>query len=534
MNILEIIKKRFSCPFEGNILDEMLVEASKSQDRNIAVILTENELTKYDGENKEYVIALRENNRLKGMFDLGEILPNTNVNLILYVFTKDRPDSFVVGEYHGPMQKKRIKSDQPSDWKTLYSEYYYEYLHKIERWVRSGNIANSEFARFNTVNNELFEGVFAPKRYSENVYRVKAALETEKTVHLSEVADIIRPRPDVDCDKRAMKLTVSEWKYPIDYSKLREGIPTNTPLKKNDILFKNFDQIYLLDVEPEQEIHFSTNFYVIRPKGILPQYLLMYLQSDTAKIIMQSLSMGGVFSRIRMSDMRNIPIVMPTLSDMEYIQTFRLKYYMPKDIADYSRTSRLMAYMLKLQGHQVKTTEEKAIESVENILGEEWAQNIHVCKTEVMQEFLESDINELNVCFRGKAYKATLILAGSILEAVLIDWLTEIKGINYFDEPYIIQKEQWDRRNNCVRRDRNGNIMYYNKEAGLADYIDEIKELARPAWMKSHEAHEIRKKRNLVHAKLCMNDTTEINEQTCREVIQYLKEVIETRGIQQN
>ena len=73
--------------------------------------------------------------------------------------------------------------------------------------------------------------------------------------------------------------------------------------------------------------------------------------------------------------------------------------------------------------------------------------------------------------------------------------------------------------------------MYYNKEAGLADYIDEIKELARPAWMKADEAHKIRKKRNLVHAKLCMSDTTEINEQTCREVIQYLKDVIETRGL---
>lgn len=534
MDIFKIIEKRFSCAFGGNIRDEVLVEASKSKERNIGLILTENELTKYYGENKEYIIALRENNRLKGMFDLGVILPNTSVNLILYVFTKDRPDSFVVGEYHGTVQKRRIKSDQPFDWKTIYTEDYYEYLHKIEQWVVSGDIGNSEYARFNTVKNELFEEVFAPKRYSENVYRVKTALKSEKTVRLSDVADIIRPRPDADREKRAMHLTVSEWRYPIDYSKLREGVLTNTPLQKNDILFMNFDQTYLLDVEPEQELHISPNFYVIRPKGILPQYLLMYLQSDTAKIIMQSLSMGSVLSRIRMADMQNIPIIMPTLSDMEYIQTFRLKYYKPKDIADYSRTSRLMAYMLKLQGHQAKTTEAKAIESVENILGEEWAQNIHVCKTEVMQEFLESDINELNVCFRGKAYKATLILAGSILEAVLIDWLTEIKGINYFDEPYIIQKEQWDRRNNCVRRDRNGNIMYYNKEAGLADYIDEIKELARPAWMKSHEAHEIRKKRNLVHAKLCMNDTTEINEQTCREVIQYLKEVIETRGIQQN
>ena len=164
-------------------------------------------------------------------------------------------------------------------------------------------------------------------------------------------------------------------------------------------------------------------------------------------------------------------------------------------------------------------------DSLEDILEEEWTQNIRVCKTEVMKEFLDSDIRELNTCFRGKAYKATLILAGSILEAVLIDWLSEIKGIDYFNAPYIIRRE---------RIDREGNITYYEKEAVLADYIDEIKELARPRWMKSEEAHVIRKKRNLVHAKLCMRDTNEINEETCREVIQYLKEVIETRGIHSN
>lgn len=37
--------------------------------------------------------------------------------------------------------------------------------------------------------------------------------------------------------------------------------------------------------------------------------------------------------------------------------------------------------------------------------------------------------------------------------------------------------------------------------------------------------------RNLFHAKLCMSYISDINERTCRKVIQYLKEVIETRGI---
>ena len=54
----------------------------------------------------------------------------------------------------------------------------------------------------------------------------------------------------------------------------------------------------------------------------------------------------------------------------------------------------------------------------------------------------------------------TLILAGSILEAVLIDWLTEIKGEDYFKKDYMIT-------------DRNGR----SKRADLIDYINEIKEI---------------------------------------------------------
>ena len=43
------------------------------------------------------------------------------------------------------------------------------------------------------------------------------------------------------------------------------------------------------------------------------------------------------------------------------------------------------------------------------------------------------------------------------------------------------------------------------KRADLVDYINEIKYIERPHWMEeASKAHEIRKKRNLVHAKLCI------------------------------
>lgn len=130
-----------------------------------------------------------------------------------------------------------------------------------------------------------------------------------------------------------------------------------------------------------------------------------------------------------------------------------------------------------------------------------------------LENFIKNDIKELNICFKNKAYKATLALAGSILEAFLIDWLSEIHGKDYSKVDY----EVWDIHKNAPKR------------AELVDYINAIKEIKKPKWMKeARKSHDIRKKRNLIHAKLCLK-SDEINEKVCEQVIDYLKDIFKTR-----
>ena len=129
------------------------------------------------------------------------------------------------------------------------------------------------------------------------------------------------------------------------------------------------------------------------------------------------------------------------------------------------------------------------------------------------KDIILRDMQELKQCFTAGAYKASIILAGSILEAFLIDWLSEINGKNYFDEDYVV----FDKYRNQERR------------ADLKDYIDAIEELKKPSWFDAaKKATEIRKKRNLVHAKLYI-DNKDISKETCNEVISYLEYVINTR-----
>jgi len=133
--------------------------------------------------------------------------------------------------------------------------------------------------------------------------------------------------------------------------------------------------------------------------------------------------------------------------------------------------------------------------------------------TRLPQTVICGILNPYPVWILCRFINPSLILAGSILEAVLIDWLSEIKGVDFFKKTYMVKDDKGK-----------------DKPADLNDYINEIKYIERPHWMEeANKAHAIRKKRNLVHAKLCMK-SNEINEEVCREVIGYLKDVLKTRG----
>ncbi len=253
--------------------------------------------------------------------------------------------------------------------------------------------------------------------------------------------------------------------------------------------------------------------YVVRCKNILPEYLYLYLTSDTAKCVFEIHSSGTVLKRLYYRTLCEFPIIVPKLAEQQYIAEFEMITSRNVRIYQKETEERIKAYFETMQKLASKKAKAKNVEDILNI---EIAKTIKAHNEDQLRSFLTDDLQELNICYRNKAYKATLILAGSILEAVLIDWLSEIKGVDYFEEDYYVK----DRRTGK------------DKKAELIDYINEIKYIEKPHWMEEAEkAHIIRKKRNLVHAKLCMK-SNDVNEEVCKEVIGYLRDVLKTRGVQ--
>ena len=145
------------------------------------------------------------------------------------------------------------------------------------------------------------------------------------------------------------------------------------------------------------------------------------------------------------------------------------------------------------------------------------ARKVLAIRYERIDKMVNEDLGELERCLNVHAYKSVLILAGSVLEAFLLDWLSERDGRDYMTEPFYIYK--WNRKTQ-----KNERIQ----TSDLRDYINSIAELKRPEWMLDN-THTIRKRRNLVHARLQLNEDAEINSEMCSEVIGYLKDVIKKR-----
>lgn len=337
--------------------------------------------------------------------------------------------------------------------------------------------------------------------------KVERILKKEQMVSLLSVAEAMKPER---VDEEGLILTTKASTYPMNYDELEEGKISNVKLVKGDIVFKALmlNMIYLVDEEPAKDVYASTNDLVIRPTRIQPEYLFFFFKSEIGKRIFELLCPSIVGrTRIRMNVLDKLDVPMPKKNPDEYRRIFEVENHLRIDISAYNA---------------LLSNREKYVDgdSVEDILNQELAQNIKTCKTEAMKSFLSDDIKELNLCFNAKAYKATLVLAGSILEAILIDWLSEIKGVDYFNNDYYVVRK--DYRTGQERR----------KRADLIDYINEIKYIEKPNWAEgAKKADTIREKRNLVHAKLGIA-SSDINEHTCRMVIRYLEDVIKSRGIE--
>ncbi len=431
-----------------------------------------------------YKTEIKNKWHLKGIFELGfpinfiidktkDIKTNLikaslrNEPLYLYIFSRNPVDEILLGFNNSDVYafksiKDSIEEEDPLRIKSdLSSETYYENIinfyetgklpEKTQRNLLEGEV-DFEFSKIPASKFEL--------KYLECLYRYKQGVieefglpeKTEKLCKLSNLVQILEYQDEIIA---TMNDIIVNYYY-------LDGMTWS--LRR------------LLSIPQEnKKIEFVS---LIHSFSVDPYYLCVFLESQFAEDYCLR-NFDTCYENIDDVPLSDIQIFIPEKIDASY---YKKKYEMER--------SEKMAIQ--------KSIEENSNNSFYN---------------KEARDIILKDLKELHSCFNNKLYKASIILAGSILEAFLIDWLSEIKKEDFFAKDYMI----FDKYRNKERR------------ADLKDYIDEIQELKKPSWFDAgKKATAIRKKRNLVHAKLYINDS-DISKETCTEVINYLEYVINTR-----
>ena len=471
------------------------------------------------------------------IFELGTCYLGHNEEPYFFWFiSKDPVETIKVSIFYKDSHPEEDSSRVGSTLKlpSSYTNSFLEYISLLDNWHKGFTkmpASEEHKYEFNEINAEEFEPTRAYARY----YRkenddIRKLLSKTTIVPIEEVADVITSRLKLpNHEKKTVRIINNRRapNYPFSFEK--DTIPspqTTEKLHKNDIVaYRNPLDCFLLDFEPDNDLYALGT--VIRARKTTPEYLYLYLKSKTAQKIYEELTIPLGFGHTTLWGSSINPTIHKSDS---FIEQFPV--VLPQKPDDYD-IEKFQEFSTPNEHHYLKQSTIPPV-TMEDVLSRETINDIRFHNSSLIRKQVLEDIEELNICFSNKAYKATLILCGSILEAVLIDWLSEINGVNYFKKNKITVKRAKKDKNGQSVVDSEGNPVFERVTIQHLDqYINTIKEIKDPDWDAEADcADQIREKRNLVHAKACLKQDARITESTCEQVIEHLKTVLRSRGLQ--
>lgn len=453
---------------------------------------------------------------LQEILDLGNCyLGTANCPQTLLHLSKTSVPKIKVAIYYSEVHpyKDTFKSGSFPHLSDKYTESYLDYISHIEKWITTNKMPREKVRdwEFRNIAKKNFDYKKPYPHYYQNRFdNIRGLINKSQCYKLSDIADISFPVPANLTDSAAKGKVLNSKpmpSYPFYPERHCKDLPISTvELKKGDII--RYDTgFFLIDSTPKYKMFAPYGHAVIRARKFSPEFLYIYLNSDTAKEINQAIEIS----------LGDNPTFRPNISDYPvYWDNLGLDHYknLFEKIADPYQIDYEQEQLPKKESISKKTLQEAASLVARNSRNE-------------LKKICKSDFKELTICLQQKAYKATLVLAGAILEAFLLDWLSEYDQTNYFKKRKNYRPIQ--RENNIPQKDSDGNYLRSKADATLSDYIDDLKELNTNWNAEAKKADRIRKQRNLVHAKLYFRHANTINGSLCTSIVQDLKEIINSR-----
>ena len=479
-----------------------LERALKSSEREL-VLLIPNSLTIH---RRDFVTLFSKYN-LSELFEISNCFLGAWKEPYMFMhITKEQISDIKIASYERPAHLYRDDIYDPKCGKLRvcedYLTNYLQYLDKLDSWRKTSKKPDDveyEERFFEVSYSEFNPEVVYTRFYLDYNAETRKVLKDEHLVQLSEIADVIPSYLDpngVGIEVRALDGNrMPQYPYFPELDTIKT-FPSTVKLQKWDIVEQHNEYFFLVDKESDFDVYAPPATNVIRvKKGFSPEYLYLFLTSKIAWKIRSVLTIpSGDHSSASSRRLDEFPIVVPKEDTSVYVDQFS-KIASPDE-----RVYQKLAYS-------------ETNQNVRDILQAEVIQSIKFNNESLLRTHVEKDMKELNRCYEAKAFKSAIMLAGSMLETFLIDWVSEIDGINYFEEEKVVTKKDGSQGS-----------------ADLSDYIYYLYNYYKPKWNDvSKKAHQIRNKRNLVHVKLYLKRSEEITDELCRNIIDNLKEIINSR-----
>lgn len=278
-------------------------------------------------------------------------------------------------------------------------------------------------------------------------------------------------------------------KLPYNPNKLpiTEGDATNQVLAEGDVIVTpNCSKVFLVTGKLNG-VYAPAHSYHIRLKpnsAVSAQYLCLYLKSEVAKKYSLKMAVGSVIPRIVLKDFRQLPILLPDNDTLAKSDELYQRLQTPD--SDLDKINNLIAGT----HDQGRLQDSFLLEELEKL---------RISKRVIIEKLIKDDLKELKVCIDKGLYKSSMVICGSILEAIILDWLSETEKHDYYRD---------------------------NAEISLSKAITLLKKLGELDYEAANAAHNIRTMRNLIHPRNYFQNQGKVTKKECMKLLAQLKQII--------
>lgn len=507
MDIYKIIDDRLRYPLASKTENkddlDYIDHVLSTQENKTGLILVQNTIDRKGTNNKLIKELVLSDWHISGVFDLSQLMyPYSGVNFSFYWLTKAKPKQVLFSIFKGSETYKdnsqSIKTLEDLVVNRVITAKYEKYLNCLNTVIKGAN--HSELNQ-QSCEAEFFKRTFDDVdfdnlsiRYnSPEIVESRLKLKKETILPLSEVADILLPRKIKNLTGKVCKS--KHLGRLQDCLKSEAEKATDILVQAGDILVARMGRLNLTLVEHDfdEPVYASEYLFVIRPKSdsINPEFLFLYFRSDTAQNYFVQFEPGVIGHYFTKERIRNLPIIIP---DGQVLANAKPLF---EALYNDNKPDRVEIINQKLFNTEIpeKPFQKDLIEEILN--------HLQIVKQHFIREVIESDLDEIDTCIDAGAYKSALILSGSVLEGVLLDWLSEIDKVDYI--------------NSKTHKKMLGEIISeLQKSEHLTAYLKEA-------------AFRISGYRNIVHPKVFLQKRLNLDKAIAEEILSDLRKILSKR-----